>query len=131
MNSPKHLKASIPFRAVAVLACALAVSGCATTPQASLPLTLKLGGDPGVTVQVISSLPDVPPQVATVPGELQFHGRAYELRCIHGPQAGRLQLIAARGGMQISTGDTLRPGEVTVFKVRPDEIAVGPGSTEK
>ena len=111
---------------VAVLALALVAGGCATAPKTSLPLTLKASGDPGVTVHVISSLPGVPPQVATVPAELQFHGSTFELRCVHGPQPGRLQLIAARGGIQISTGDTLQPGEVTVFKIRSDGIAVGP-----
>jgi hypothetical protein len=131
MNSQVRWGGWFGSRPVAALALALVAGGCATAPKPSLPLTLKASGDPGVSVQVISSLPDTPPQAVTVPAELQFHGSAFELRCVHGPQAGRLKLIAARGGILISTGDTLQPGEVTVFRIRPDEIAVGPAPSGK
>lgn len=120
-------------RIVPLLAATLAllVSGCATTPKTAGPVTLKISGDPGVTVKVISSLPNVPPQTATVPAEMQFHGSNYELRCVHGGQPGRLMIIAARSGLEISTGDTTQPGQVVVFKVRPNEIAAGPGTPSK
>jgi hypothetical protein len=130
-SSQPRSRRNLGLLAIAALALAVTAGGCVTTPKTSLPLTLKASGDPGVTVEVTSSLPGVPPQVATVPAELQFHGSAYELRCVHGPQPGRLKLIAARGGIQISTGDTLKPGEVTVFKIRPGEIAVGPAPSGK
>ena len=116
---------------LAALALALSLGGCATTPQTAGPVTLKISGDAGVTVQVISSLPNVPPQTASVPAELQFHGANYELRCVHGTQPGRLKIIAARGGLEISTGDTTQPGQVVVFKIRTDEIAAGPGAPAK
>jgi len=116
---------------VAALALALSMGGCATAPQTAGPVTLKISGDAGVTVQVVSSLPNVPPQAASVPAELQFHGANYELRCVHGTQPGRLKIIAARGGLEISTGDTTQPGQVVVFKVRPNEIAAGPEAPAK
>jgi len=111
---------------------ALLLTGCATSQFSSTSsTTLKATGDPGVSVRVLSTVPGVPEQVATVPAELQFHGSSYELRCIHGPQPGRLSLIAHRNGISISTGDTQRPGEVTVFRIRPNEIAVAPEVTTK
>jgi hypothetical protein len=116
---------------VAALALALQVGGCATAPKTAGPVTLKISGDPGVSVQVISSLPNVPPQAANVPAELPFHGANYELRCVHGTQPGRLKIIAARGGLEISTGDTTQPGQVVVFKIRPNEIAAGPEAPAK
>jgi hypothetical protein len=112
-------------------ALALVVGGCASAPKTAGPVTLKVSGDPGVMVRVVSSQPNVPPQTATVPAELQFHGSNYELRCVHGTQPGRLKIIAARGGVEISTGDTLQPGQVVVFKIRTDEIAAGSGAPAK
>jgi hypothetical protein len=116
---------------VLALALALLAGGCATTPKSAGPVTLMISGDPGVTVQVISSQANVPPQTASVPAELQFHGSTYELRCVHGTQPGRLKIMAARGGLMISTGDTLQPGQVVVFKIRAGEIAAGPGTPAK
>jgi len=113
-------------RSLLLLALALWFVGCATPPKSAGPVTLTLRGDAGVTAQVVSSLPSVPPQTVTVPAELTFHGGSYDLRCIHGIQPGRLQIIAARGGLSISTGDTTQAGQVVVFKIRSNEIAVSP-----
>lgn len=104
---------------------AIFLAGCATSSSSSTSTTLLMvGGEPGVTVRIQSTAPGIPEVVATVPAKLSFHGGSYDLRCVHGPEPGRLSLLAQRGGMSISTGDTTRPGEVTVFKIRPTEISV-------
>ena len=120
------------FLAVAL---ALTFTGCATSDHSGASTTtLIASGDPGVTVRVQSTVPGVPEQVANVPAELQFTGGKYELRCVHGPQPGKLRLIANRNGIRVSTGDTERSGEVTVFRIRPTEISVAiepPASRKK
>src|SRR5262245_23847421 len=111
---------------------ALSFIGCAISDHpGTSTTTLIASGDPGVTVRVQSTVPGVPEQVANVPAELQFTGGKYELRCVHGPQPGKLRLIANRNGIRVSTGDTERSGEVTVFRIRPTEISVATESPAK
>lgn len=109
----------------AITLSALLLAGCATAPIERAPVILRATGDPGVTVSITSTLPGVPEQVATIPAELTFHGESFDLHCVHGPQPGRLALVASRGGISISTGDTTRPGETTQFQVRRNSIAIG------
>jgi hypothetical protein len=90
---------------------------------------LRATGDAGVTVRVASTSAGVPEQVATVPAELTFHGENFELNCVHGPQPGRLALVASRGGVSISTGDTTQAGQVTQIQIRRGSISIGvPGN---
>ena len=109
----------------AVAALALLLAGCATPAFDRTPVVLRATGDAGVTVRVTSTSAGVPEQVATVPAELTFHGENFDLTCVHGPQPGRLALVASRGGVSISTGDTTQPGQVTKIQIRRGSIAIG------
>ena len=96
------------------------------------PVVLRATDDPGVTVRVASTSAGVPEQVATVPAELTFHGESFDLDCVHGPQPGRLALVASRGGVSISTGDTTQAGQVTQIQIRRGSIAIGvPGDASE
>ncbi len=109
----------------AIAAFALLMAGCATPPFDNTPVLLRATGDLGVTVRVASTQPGVPERVVTVPAELTFYGESFDLTCVHGPQPGRLALVASRGGVSISTGDTTQAGQVTQIQIRRGSIAIG------
>src|SRR5687768_6240652 len=94
-------------------------SDSSTANQAKL--MLQVSGDPGITVHVISS--DGVDRVVTVPANLEFTSESFDLRCIHGPQPGWLRLVIVRDGLHLSTANTARPGEATVFRVRKGEVS--------
>ena len=107
----------------------LLLSGCVTTTPDLSPVALKATGDTGVSVHVTSTQPGVPEKVVTVPAELTYHGDSFDLNCVHGPQPGRLALVATRGGISISTGDTTQAGQVTQIQIRRNSISIGlPGN---
>ena len=106
-------------------AAALLLAGCSTITTSIKPVVLKATGDPGVSVRVTSTHPGVPEKVVTVPAELTYYGGSFDLNCMHGPQPGRLALVATRGGMSISTGDTTQEGQVTQIQIRGNSIAIG------
>jgi len=106
-------------------AAVLLLSGCVTTTPELSPVALKATGDEGVSVHVTSTQPGVPEKIVTVPAELTFHGESFDLNCVHGPQPGRLALVASRGGVSISTGDTTQAGQVTQIQIRRGSIAIG------
>src|SRR5688572_12249437 len=83
------------FRAWALLI-ALFLAGCATTGFKASTVTLNATGEPGVTFRVMSNVGQGIDRIVTVPAKLDFTGRKFDVRCVHGPEGGTLTLSVVR-----------------------------------
>ena len=110
---------------------ALILPGCTTSGFGTSTVTLQASGEPGVTFRLRSNVDHGIERVVTVPATLAFTGRNFDLRCVHGPQAGTLTLALVRDGLSLSTGNTTRPGQVTHFKIRGRSVAASVKSVTK
>jgi hypothetical protein len=109
----------------------LVLAGCSTTGLRSSTVTLNATGEPGLTFRVMSDVGQGIDRVVTVPAKLDFTGRNFDVRCVHGPQAGTLALSVVRDGLNLSTGNTTHPGQVTRFKIREGSVSATVESVTK
>jgi hypothetical protein len=110
--------------ALSLLGCLLLLAaGCSTNPPHTGVLSLKIAGDPGVTVRVVPTGAGASEMATTVPATLLFAGGSYDLRCIHGSQRGRLSLSVARDNFFLAAGDTFQAGETILFEIRRNSIS--------
>jgi len=117
--------------ALFVVLTASVLAGCATTGFRASTVTLNASGEPGVTFRVRSDVGQGIDRVVTVPAKLDFTGRNFDVRCVHGPQAGTLTLSVVRDGLSLSTGNTTQPGQVTRFKIREASVSATVESVTK
>jgi len=120
-------KISLALHATALGLTLMMSFGCAgisrsgSTPGNQSTVVLQASGDPGVTVHVASS--NGVDRVLSVPASLEFTSKHFDLRCVHGAQPGRLSLAIVRDGIHVSTGDTTKADQVTVFKVQKSGVS--------